>query len=91
MNTIIKTVIAGGLLAMSATTLAAKPTSIIFDSNGVTDDGTPYASYMVKCSNGKSMPLTAWENRKKWCNGDATSEECEKKQIKVAKKACKAA
>ncbi len=90
MNSVIKTVVAASLLALSATALAAKPTSIIFDSNGTTADNTPYSSYQVKCSNGKKMPLTAWENRKKWCVGDATSLECEKKQIKAAKKACKA-
>jgi hypothetical protein len=90
MNSVIKTVVAASLLALSATALAAKPTSIIFDSNGTTADGTPYSSYLVKCSNGRKMPLTAWDNRKKWCVGDATSQECEKKQIKAAKKACKA-
>jgi hypothetical protein len=91
MNAVIKTFVVTGLLALSTSALAAKPTSITFDSNGTTADGTPYASYLVKCSNGKSMPLTAWDDRKKWCVGDATSEQCEKKQIKVAKKACKAA
>jgi hypothetical protein len=90
MNIVIKTIVAGSLLALSATALAAKPTSIVFDSNGTTDDGMPYSSYMVKCSNGKQYPLTAWDNRKKWCVGDASSENCEKKQIKAAKKACKA-
>ena len=91
MNTIIKTLVAGSLLALSVNALAAKPTSIIFDSNGKTAEGMPYGNYQVKCSNGKKMPLTAWENRKKWCVGDAASEQCEKKQIKAAKKACKAA
>ena len=90
MNIVIKTIVAGSLLALSASTLAAKPTSIVFDSNGTTDDGMPYSSYLVKCSNGKQYPLTAWDNRKKWCVGDASSENCEKKQIKAAKKACKA-
>ena len=91
MNTIAKTIVAGGLFALSASTLAAKPTSIVFDANGTTADGTPFGSYHVKCSNGKKMPLTAWDNRKKWCVGEASSESCEKKQIKAAKKACKAA
>ncbi len=90
MNTIIKTVVAGSLLALSVHALAAKPTSIIFDSNGMTAEGTPYGNYQVKCSNGKTSPLTAWDNRKKWCVGDAASEQCEKKQIKAAKQACKA-
>ena len=74
----------------SASSFAAKPTSLVFDSNHETDDGTPYATYMVKCSNGKKKELTAWDGRKKWCVGDATSETCEKKQIKAAKAACKA-
>ncbi len=90
MNSVIKTLVAGSLLALSATALAAKPTSIVFDSNGTSDDGKPYGSYLVKCSNGKQHPLTAWDNRKKWCIGDASSKNCEKKQIKAAKKACKA-
>ena len=87
----VSTVIAGALLAFSASSFAAKPTSIVFDANGTTDDGTPYGSYHVKCSNGKKMPLTAWENRKKWCVGKDSSENCQKKQIKAAKQACKAA
>ncbi len=84
-------VIASGLLAFSANSFAAKPTRIVFDSNGTTSDGTAYGNYHVKCSNGKKMPLTAWENRKKWCVGEESSENCQKKQIKAAKKACKAA
>jgi hypothetical protein len=87
----VSAVIASGLLALSANAFAAKPTSIVFDSNGTTTDGKPYGSYHVKCSNGKKMPLTAWDDRKKWCVGEGSSENCQKKQIKAAKKACKAA
>jgi hypothetical protein len=78
------------LLIFSAGSMAAKPTRIVFDANAATSDGTPYASYTVKCSNGKKVGLTAWDKRSKWCVGDATSEQCEKKQIKAAKAACKA-
>ena len=84
-------VIASALLAFSANSFAAKPTSIVFDSNGTTSEGAAYGQYHVKCSNGKKMPLTAWDNRKKWCVGEGSSENCQKKQIKAAKKACKAA
>ncbi|MEP5765073.1 MAG: hypothetical protein ABJ308_10775 [Halieaceae bacterium] len=91
MKTVINTVIAATLLAISASALAAKPTSIVFDSNGTTADGVEFGNYHVKCSNGKKMPLTAWDNRKKWCVGAESSENCQKKQIKAAKKACKAA
>jgi len=78
------------LIAASATTLAARPTSIVFNSNSADSEGNAYAKYIVKCSNGKQAELTAWNNRKKWCVGDASSDICEKKQIKAAKGACKA-
>ena len=78
------------LMTLSLSTFAAKPTAITFESNGVTPDGVEYANYIVKCSNGENQPLTAWDNRKKWCVGYQSSENCHKKQIKAAKKACKA-
>jgi hypothetical protein len=78
------------LLVFSAGSLAAKPTSIVFDSNAATSDGTSYQTFIVKCSNGKKAELTAWGNRSKWCVGDSNSDNCEKKQIKAAKGACKA-
>ena len=87
MNTI-KFVAASALVLACASTFAAKPTSIVFQANGENAEGTAYSTYMVKCSNGKKKELTAWDNRKKWCVGDAASESCEKKQIKAAKQAC---
>ena len=87
---VIKIASAAALVALSASAFAAKPTSIVFEANAETADGTPYAKYSVKCSNGKKVPLTAWDNRKKWCVGEESSENCEKKQIKAAKAACKA-
>ena len=88
--TFIKTAAFVAMATISASSFAAKPTSIVFDSNHETADGTAYSTYYVKCSNGNKQELTAWNNRKKWCVGDATSEVCEKKQIKAAKAACKA-
>lgn len=78
------------LLASASTSFAAKPTSIVFESNGETAEGIEFAQYSVKCSNGKKVQLTAWDNRKKWCVGEESQENCEKKQIKAAKAACKA-
>lgn len=78
------------LVIFSASSFAAKPTSIVFDANATASDGKPYSKYTVKCSNGKKAELTAWDNRGKWCVGDATSDNCEKKQINAAKGACKA-
>jgi len=86
----VKLAAATALIAASATTLAARPTSIVFDSNSADSEGNAYAKYIVKCSNGKKAELTAWNNRKKWCVGDASSDICEKKQINAAKGACKA-
>mgnify|MGYP003625915642 CR=1 FL=1 len=87
---IIKSAAVAAMVAFSAASFAAKPTSIVFEANAETSDGTPYARYSVKCSNGKKVDLTVWDNRRKWCVGDATSTDCEKKQIKAAKAACKA-
>lgn len=78
------------LIAVSAGSFAAKPTSIVFESNATAGNGTSYATYTVKCSNGKKAELTAWDNRSKWCVGDSNSQMCEKKQINAAKDACKA-
>ena len=81
---------AAGMILASASAFAAKPTSIVFESNGKTADGQDFSKYSVKCSNGKKVKLTAWDNRRKWCVGEASSENCEKKQINAAKTACKA-
>jgi len=86
----IKIVAASALLAFSAGSFAAKPTSIVFNTNAENGEGVAYATYTVKCSNGTRVALTAWDNRRKWCVGDESSEACEKKQIKAAKSACKA-
>lgn len=86
----IKVAAFAALAAFSAGSLAAKPTSIVFQSNQETAEGTAFASYMVKCSNGKKAEVTAWDGRRKWCVGDAGSENCTKKQISAAKDACKA-
>tara|TARA_R110000787_G_scaffold83971_4_gene180278 strand:- start:204 stop:476 length:273 start_codon:yes stop_codon:yes gene_type:complete len=86
-----KIVAASALLALSAGAFAAKPTSIVFQGNQETADGTAYTEYLVKCSNGKTATMTAWENRRRWCAGNELNEECERKQIKAAKAACDAA
>ncbi len=84
----LKTLTACALLTLSAGAFAAKPTSIVFQGDSETGEGTPFAAYMVKCSNGKEVSLTAWDKRRKWCVGESSSENCERKQIKAAKAAC---
>ncbi|MCR8924139.1 hypothetical protein NO559_15245 [Dasania sp. GY-MA-18] len=73
----------------SLTAQAAKPTSITFESDKTSAEGDEYSVYVVVCSNHKSLKLSAWDKRKKWCLGEGQSEDCERKQIKAAKKACR--
>ncbi|MEQ9464555.1 MAG: hypothetical protein RJQ10_12920 [Haliea sp.] len=86
-----KVAAASALLALSAGAFAAKPTSIVFQGNHETAAGVAYAEYLVKCSNGKTATMTAWENRRQWCAGNEQNDQCERKQIKAAKAACDAA
>lgn len=89
MNIVLKAVAAAAITALSASVLAAKPTSITFEADKTAPDGSSYASYIVKCSNGQQLPLTAWDNRKNWCVGKDSKEDCHTKQIRAAKQACK--
>lgn len=86
---LIKTAVFTVMATVSVGSIAAKPTSITFDAKHQTEDGTPYSTYDVRCSNGKKIGLTVWDNRRKWCVGDTSSEQCEKKQMKAANAACK--
>ncbi len=81
---------ASTLLTFALSATAAKPTSITYESEGKTPDGVEFANYIVKCSNGVKQPLTAWDGRKKWCVGSESMDNCHRKQIKAAKKACQA-
>lgn len=73
---------------MSSQAMAAKPVKITPGEKGSTADGD-FRKYNVKCSNGKIQPVTSWKNGKEWCVGEESKENCSKKQIKAAKKACK--
>lgn len=81
--------VASASLAFSALSHAAKPVTISFQESIEGENGVRHDQYMVKCSDGKQRELTAWNKRRKWCIGDASSENCQKKQIKAAKAACK--
>jgi len=76
------------LALASAASLAARPTSIVFESNAETADGRLYGQYTVNCNDGRSVTLTAWEGNSRWCVGEDGSRECQKKQIRAAKSAC---
>lgn len=85
-----KIVVAAAVVAFSASSFAAKPRAIEFENKFETDQGERFSQYTVTCSNGKEMPLTSWESPNKWCPGEASLENCEKRQVKAAKAACKA-
>lgn len=85
---IISAIAVAALIAVSQSTYAAKPVKITPGSKGEAS-GAEYRNYAVQCSNGKSHPLTAWDNGKKWCLGKDSERDCVKKQIKAAKSACK--
>lgn len=77
---------ATALVLFSAGSFAARPTSIVFDSTARTPDGEFYGRYNVQCNDGRTVTLTAWDGRRKWCLGEGNS--CEKQQIRAAKSAC---
>ena len=67
---------------------AATPTDINYCSRGKTWSGQQYSVYTVRCSNGSKREITAWDNRKKWCVGNASRSNCGNDQLGAAKKAC---
>ena len=89
MTGLIKNVVTAAIVFASANASAAKPTSIKYIEDIVVENNIIYSHYQVKCSNGKTADISAWDNRKKWCIGNGGENECSKKQIKTAKKVCK--
>lgn len=89
MTTSKKLFIASAIFAASSAAFAAKPVSIKYVEEVVVANDVIYAHYEVKCSNGETADISAWDNRKKWCIGKGGQDDCSKKQIKTAKKVCK--
>ena len=84
-----KLVLTTAMIIASGSAFAAKPTSIKYIEDLVVENDLIYSHYRVKCSNGKTADISAWDNRKKWCVGKGGQDLCNKKQIKTAKKVCK--
>ena len=76
------------LLLAAGSVFAAKPTSIVFETNAETDSGELYGRYTVRCDDGRTMPLTAWDGHRKWCVGDTSATACTSRQIAAARSAC---
>ncbi len=77
------------IVGFSAAAFAAKPVSIKYVEDIVADNDLIYLHYTVKCSNGATADISAWDNRKKWCIGKGGQDDCSKKQIQIAKKVCR--
>lgn len=90
MKAISKVLVGAALVLGSAGAFAAKPTSVKYVEDVVVGDAL-YSHYVVNCSNGVNVDVSAWDNRKSWCMGKGGKDDCAKKQIKIAKKACKGA
>lgn len=88
MTTVGQLVLVTAAIASSAGAFASKPTSIKHIED-IVDGDNIYSHYVVKCSNGNTADISAWDNRKKWCVGKGGKDDCTKQQIKTAKKVCR--
>jgi hypothetical protein len=88
MKTTQRLVVAVTFGLLSSVALAAKPTSITYVKEVPVGEEI-YAEYVVKCSDGTDKNISTWDNRKSWCQGTGLKEDCDRKQIEAAKKACK--
>lgn len=77
------------LALVAGVAMAAKPTSITYVKEVPLSNDEIYAHFKVKCSDGTEKDVSAWDNRKLWCQGVGEKKECDKKQIASAKRACK--
>ena len=86
-----KMVLIASLILAPSLAFAAKPVKITPGPTKTYEaTGEKYREYIVECSNGKKYPIESWTSRKKWCLEQGIAEDdCWKKQIKAAKKACK--
>jgi hypothetical protein len=75
-------------LLFSSTVSAAKPTSIKYIEDIVLNNSLIYSHYVVNCSDGRTVSISAWDNQSKWCKGKGKLDDCSKKQLTTAKKVC---
>lgn len=78
------------LFCLGACSYAAQPKSVKHIEDIVSGDRI-YGYYVVKCDNGAEVEVSAFDDKKLWCLGKGTKDTCQKKQIKIAKVACKGA
>lgn len=88
MTTLRKLALTTAAITISASAFASKPTSIKLVED-IVDGDNIYSHYIVKCSNGETADISAWDNRKRWCVGKGGKDDCAKKQITTARKVCR--
>ena len=76
------------LFTSSTSIFGAQPKSIKHVED-VVDGESIYGYYIVICSNGEEIEVSAFDNKEKWCIGKGLQDVCQKRQIKIAKVACK--
>ena len=86
--TLRKLILLGVTLIVNAGALASKPLTVEHIQD-IVDNNHSYSHYVVKCSNGNTADISAWDNRNKWCIGKGRKDDCSKQQIKAARKVCR--
>ncbi len=84
-----KLILVTAIFTVSNSVFAAKPIKIKYIEDVVVQNDLIYSHYAVKCSDGRSADISAWDNRKKWCVGKGGQDNCSKKQVTAAKTVCK--
>lgn len=77
------------LMIVSSFGLAAVPQTIKYVEDVILPNDEIYSYYVVTCSDDRSIDVSAFDDKKLWCVGKGVRENCETKQIKVAKQVCK--
>jgi hypothetical protein len=84
---LIKLALATALLASTTSAMAAKPTSIRFITD-IENDEKLSKRYEVQCSDNRAIEMTQTTNNE-FCALVGEENYCNKRKMKVAKKACK--
>ena len=85
-----KTLLAAALTLLANSAIAAEPVKSRYVQDVVKGDQI-YSHYVVHCSNGAKVNISAWNNRSKWCVGKGQQNICGKNQLRIAKRVCRQA
>lgn len=74
---------------LPAAALAAMPYSITLTRAGESADGLRFEVHAVACSDGSVRAITAWNQRRLWCQGDGGNADCGPGMVAAAIDACR--